>query len=127
MVGNLRYEASYYGGKDGHGAYACLLMPVSGSTEPHIQLRHANHGGVVRTSRPVEPGTNHPDKDSDCTHGKQRPQRERVHPHPQRVILVDQTQAGRSAGWHRGALRASRRPTDTLCKGSLVPCTLALI
>ncbi len=41
MVGNLRYEASYYGGKDGNGAYACLLMPVSGSTEPDVQLYHA--------------------------------------------------------------------------------------
>ena len=41
MVGRLRYEASYYGGKDGNGAYACLLMPVSGSTEPEVQLYHA--------------------------------------------------------------------------------------
>lgn len=41
MVGNLRYEASYYGGKDGNGAYACLLMPLTGSTEPEVQLFHA--------------------------------------------------------------------------------------
>lgn len=41
MIGNLRYEASYYGGKDGNGAYACILMPLSGSTEPEIQLHHA--------------------------------------------------------------------------------------
>jgi hypothetical protein len=41
MVGRLRYEASYYGGKDGNGAYACLLMPVSGGTDPEVQLHHA--------------------------------------------------------------------------------------
>lgn len=41
LVGNLRYEASYYGGKDGNGAYACLLMPLGVSTEPEVQLHHA--------------------------------------------------------------------------------------
>jgi len=41
MVGSLRYEASYFGGKDGNGAYACLLMPITGTTEPEVQLHHA--------------------------------------------------------------------------------------
>jgi len=41
MVGSLRYEASYYGGKHGNGAYACPLMPLTASTEPEVQLHHA--------------------------------------------------------------------------------------
>lgn len=41
MIGNLRYEASYYGGRDGNGAYACLLMPLGESTDPEVQLHHA--------------------------------------------------------------------------------------
>lgn len=41
MVGNLRYEASPSGPQSGKGALTCILMPLSGSTEPCIQLFNA--------------------------------------------------------------------------------------
>ena len=41
MVGNLRYEANPTGPRTGDGALTCILMPLSDSTEPLIQLFHA--------------------------------------------------------------------------------------
>ncbi|MEO5690101.1 MAG: hypothetical protein ABIR54_22300 [Burkholderiaceae bacterium] len=40
-LGNLRYEANPLQGRDGQGALTCLLMPLSKSTDPEVQLFHA--------------------------------------------------------------------------------------
>ena len=42
MVGNLRYEANPTGPQSGKGALTCILMPLSGSTDPCVQLFHAH-------------------------------------------------------------------------------------
>lgn len=41
MIGNLRFEDSPLGPRTGRGALTCLLMPLTGSTEPKVQLFHA--------------------------------------------------------------------------------------
>jgi hypothetical protein len=41
LVGNLRYESNPIGPASGKGALTCLLMPLTGSTDPHVQLFHA--------------------------------------------------------------------------------------
>lgn len=42
MVGRLRFEHAYYGGRDGRGAHVCLLMPDNPQlTDPIAQLHRA--------------------------------------------------------------------------------------
>jgi hypothetical protein len=41
ILGNLRYEANPLRGRDGNGALTCLVMPLSRSVDPHVQLFHA--------------------------------------------------------------------------------------